>query len=280
MRRLRLDLAYDGTAYRGWARQTDLPSIQQSVEEALRTVLRIDHTLQLTVAGRTDAGVHATGQVAHVDLDDDPKDLDTLTRRVNGVLRHDIRMRRISAAPEGFDARFAALWRRYEYRIADNPEAANPLRRHDTVSWDRHLDVDLLNQASDDLRGHHDFAAFCRKREGATTIRMLQRLDWERDATGVVIATFQADAFCHSMVRALVGCLVPVGDGRRPVTWPRDVLAGGQRDSAVEVARPHGLTLVEVAYPDDAALAIRAAETRRLREHPEMADAVRADEAD
>lgn len=278
--RLRLDLAYDGTAYRGWAKQTDLPSIQQSIEEALRTVLRLDHSPQLTVAGRTDAGVHATGQVAHVDLESAPVDLDTLTRRVNGVLSHDIRVHRISAAPEGFDARFAALWRRYRYRIADRPEAADPLRRHDTVNWDRRLDVELLNQASQDLRGHHDFASFCRKREGATTIRDLQRLDWERDADGVVIATFQADAFCHSMVRALVGCLVPVGDGRRPVTWPREVLAGRQRDSAVEVARAHGLTLVEVAYPDDAALAVRAAETRRLREAADIADAAATEAAD
>ena len=279
--RVRLDLAYDGTAYKGWARQTNLPSVQQSVEEALQTVLRLDAPPQLTVAGRTDSGVHASGQVAHVDVADDlvvpdnhravaasvdsTAELETLARRVNGVLSHDIRIHRVTRAPEGFDARFSALWRRYQYRIADTPEAVNPLRRHDTVTWDKPLDLDKLNAASEDLRGHHDFAAFCRRREGATTIRMLQRLDWHRTDDGVVVATFQADAFCHSMVRAIVGCLLPVGDGRRPVGWPREILAAGQRDSSVEVTRSHGLTLVEVAYPSDEELAVRAAETRRLR---------------
>lgn len=262
--RVRLDLSYDGTAYNGWARQAAHPSVQQEIEDGLQTVLRLEQFPPLTVAGRTDTGVHATGQVAHVDLEG-PIDLEDLLRRLNGVLPHDIRIGRLTVAPEGFDARFAALWRRYEYRIADRFEATNPLTRAHTLMWSRPLDVDALNAASEDLRGHHDFAAFCKKREGATTIRTLQRLDWRRDPDGVVIATFQADAFCHSMVRALVGALIPVGEGKRAITWPRDVLAGRERHSAVEVARALGLTLVEVAYPDDAALAARVEETRRMR---------------
>ena len=265
MPRLRLDLSYDGTCYHGWARQSSHPSVQQEIEDGLQTVLRLEDTPALTVAGRTDTGVHATGQVAHVDLEA-PGDLDELVRRLNGLLPHDIRINALSVAPAAFDARFAALWRRYEYRIADHTQALNPLARLHTLAWSRPLDVDQLNAASEDLRGHHDFAAFCKKREGATTVRTLLRLDWRRDAEGVVIATFQADAFCHSMVRALVGALIPVGEGRRPLTWPREVLVSRARHSAVEVARPHGLTLVEVAYPSDAELIQRVEETRRKRD--------------
>lgn len=167
-------------------------------------------------------------------------------------------------APEGFDARFSALSRRYAYRISDAPGGVDPLRRREVVWYSRPLDVDRLNAAAAGLLGEHDFAAFCKRREGATTIRELQRLDWVRE-DGLVVATVVADAFCHSMVRALVGSLLPVGEGRLAVEWPKGVLAQAVRDSGVHVAPAHGLCLEEVRYPGAEELARRAAETRRVR---------------
>jgi tRNA pseudouridine38-40 synthase len=233
--------------------------VQGALEDALAVVLRLDAAPTLTVAGRTDAGVHARGQVAQVDV---PTEHENLARHLNGVLPPDIRVRDVTVAPEGFDARFSALSRRYSYRVADG--FVDPLRRHDTVAHGKTLDLVVMNDASALLLGEHDFAAYCRQREGASTVRRLLRLDWQRD-DGVAVATVEADAFCHSMVRALVGALLAVGDGRRPVGWPGDVLAARVRDSAVTVAPAHGLTLEEVRYPDDEQLAARAEETRRLR---------------
>ena len=171
-------------------------------------------------------------------------------------------------APPGFDARFSALSRRYAYRVSDTAWGVDPLRRHDVLWHDRPLDVEALDAASRHLLGEHDFAAFCRRREGATTIRTLQRLDWERLPDGLVAATVVADAFCHSMVRALVGALLAVGDGRRRQEWPAAVLAAGVRDPAVTVAPAHGLTLEEVRYPQDGLLAERAREARAVRTLP------------
>jgi tRNA pseudouridine38-40 synthase len=173
----------------------------------------------------------------------------------------------VSAAPDGFDARFSALARRYAYRICDDPAGPEPLRRHDTVAHKRRLDAAVMDQASRMLAGEHDFAAYCRPREGATTVRTLQRYAWHRDG-GVLVADVEADAFCHNMVRALVGAAVAVGEGRRPVEWPAEVLARGVRDSAVTVMPPHGLTLLEVRYPPDAELAARAAQARNRRVLP------------
>jgi tRNA pseudouridine38-40 synthase len=265
--RLRLDIAYDGSDFAGWARQPEQRTVQGVIEEALGRVLRLDPPPVLTVAGRTDAGVHARGQVAHVVV---PVAAyypvtGTLPRRLAGVLPADVRIWRIAQAPEGFDARFSALSRRYAYRVCDNPIGVNPMRRHEVLWHPRPLDLDRMNAAAALLLGENDFAAYCRRREGATTIRRLLRCDWARDATGVAVATIEADAFCHSMVRALVGALITVGDSRRPIEWPAEVLAGGQRDSAVQVLAPHGLTLEEVTYPDAAHLADRAQETRRIR---------------
>jgi tRNA pseudouridine38-40 synthase len=214
----------------------------------------------ITVAGRTDAGVHAAGQVAHVDLPVAPPD--GVLRRLNGVLPPDVRLRALSLAPDGFDARFSALARRYLYRICDG--IADPLRRRDTLWWPRRLDVPAMHAAAHLLLGEHDFAAYCKRREGATTVRQLQRLDVRRDGE-LVTLTVQADAFCHSMVRALVGGLIAVGEGRRDVEWPAQVLAGRQRDPGGRVVPAHGLTLVDVTYPPDAELADRATQTRRLR---------------
>ena len=262
--RLRLDLAYDGTDFRGWAMQPGLRTVEGEISAAMATVLRIP-AVTLTCAGRTDAGVHARGQVVHVDLDELPEGTVRLRRRLNGFLDTDLRVLRVVEAPPGFDARFGALWRRYTYRIVDDPAYADPLARSHVLVWPRSLDVGAMDQASKALRGLHDFASFCKRREGATTIRTLLDLSWERGPDGVVRAGVRADAFCHSMVRSLVGSLLAVGDGRRPSPWPAEMLAAGRRDSAVIVAPAHGLTLEEVGYPPDAELAARSEETRNRR---------------
>lgn len=268
--RVRLDIAYDGSEFAGWARQREQRTVQAVIEDSLGTVLRLRTPVRLTVAGRTDAGVHATGQVAHVDLARPvwERAEPSLVRRLAGVLPADVRVHQATAAAPGFDARFSALSRRYAYRVADSESGPNPLRRRDVLWHSRELDVALLDAASQALLGEHDFAAFCRRRPGATTIRRLLRLDWTRDTDGLAVATLEADAFCHSMVRALIGALLPVGDGRKPLGWPAQVLVRGQRDPAVNVAAAHALTLEEVTYPPDAGLAARADEARQLRALP------------
>lgn len=262
--RLRLDVAYDGTDFRGWAVQPDLRTVEGELSAAFATVLRVP-SVALTCAGRTDAGVHARGQVVHVDVKGLPDGVERLVRRLNGVLPKDLRVRRAVQAAPGFDARFAALWRRYAYRVVDDVASVDPLARAHVLVWPRPLDVAALEEASRALRGLHDFASFCKRREGATTIRTLLDLTWSRDDEGLITAGVRADAFCHSMVRSLVGCLLAVGDGRRAASWPADMLAAGRRDPAVIVAPAHGLTLEEVAYPADDELAARAEETRARR---------------
>ncbi|MFB6782452.1 tRNA pseudouridine(38-40) synthase TruA [Streptomyces sp. NPDC056352] len=269
--RVRLDLAYDGKDFSGWAKQTARRTVQGEIEDALRTVTRSERTYDLTVAGRTDAGVHARGQVAHVDLPDGvwAEHGALLLRRMAGRMAPDVRIWRVAEAPAGFNARFSALWRRYAYRVSDRPGGADPLTRGHVLWHDRPLDVDAMNAAAARMLGERDFAAYCRKREGATTIRTLQKLSWVRDeASGVITGTVQADAFCHNMVRALVGAMLFVGDGRRPDPWPAQVLAAGVRDPGVHVVRPHGLTLEEVAYPVDELLAARNKEARNMRTLP------------
>lgn len=272
--RIRIDLAYDGSDFKGWATQPGLRTVQGELEAALATVLRLPR-VQVTCAGRTDTGVHARGQVTHVDVEaatvtesagraQDPP-LDALRRRLNGFLPPDIRVRRTRAAADGFDARFSALWRRYTYRIADDPTTADPLERHHVLAWPRPLDLQAMNEAAALLLGEHDFASFCKKREGATTIRTLLDLAWERDGEGRAVATVRADAFCHNMVRSLVGCMVAVGEGRRTPEWAGEILRAAVRDPAVAVVPPHGLTLEEVGYPDDADLAAQAGRARALR---------------
>lgn len=277
--RIRLDLAYHGAEFSGWARQRGRRTVQGELEDALQVVTRSAEPFALTVAGRTDAGVHARGQVAHVDL---PVELwalhgEKLLRRLAGRLPGDIRVYRLSEAPAGFDARFAAIWRRYAYRVADNQGGVDPLLRGHVLWHDRPLDIAKMNEAARLLVGEHDFAAYCKKREGATTIRTLLELHWERVpadghtaglAGDLAVATVRADAFCHNMVRALVGAMLLVGDGHRPVEFPGEVLAGGVRNSAVNVIRPYGLTLEEVGYPADDQLAERNRTARRLRTLP------------
>lgn len=267
--RLRVGLAYDGTAYAGWARQPGQASVQAVAETALARILRVD--VGLTVAGRTDTGVHARGQVAHADVPPEAWAAAParLPARLAAVLPPDVRVLAVGLAPGGFDARFSALSRTYGYRVTDSPSGADPLRRADTLAWRRPLDLAALQEASGALLGLRDFAAFCRRRAGGTTVRTLQRLDWTRDDEGVLVATVGADAFCHSMVRSLVGALLAVGEGRKPSGWPARLLAQGERSGeravGVTVAPAHGLTLLRVDYPDDAELARRTVTTRALR---------------
>jgi tRNA pseudouridine38-40 synthase len=235
--------------------------VQGLLEDTLATVLRASDPVRLTVAGRTDTGVHATGQVAHVDLP--PVDAGRLRYRLARALPADVRVLDVRVAPAGFDARFSAMRRRYAYHVSDAPWGVEPLRRFDTLSWGRELDVERMNAAAKALLGLNDFAAFCRQRAGGTTIRELQRLHWERLEPHLLRVDVAADAFCHSMVRSLVGVLLLVGDGRRSADWPAELLRGGERDSAVAPA--HGLTLVGVDYPPDDELATRAEQTRNVR---------------
>jgi tRNA pseudouridine38-40 synthase len=266
--RLRVELGYDGTDFAGWARQPGQRTVEATTTTALATALRLAaDDLRLTVAGRTDAGVHARGQVAHVDVPAAAwaaADHDRLAARLRGLLPDDVRIGSVGLAPAGFDARFSASFRRYEYRLCDSPAGPDPLHRGDVVAYRQRLGVAAMREASPGLLGEHDFVAFCRPRPDASTVRTLQQLDVDR-VDDVVVVTVRADAFCHHLVRALVGALVAVGDGRRPASWPAAVLAAQQRDSAVTVMPAHGLVLVEVGYPPDAELAEQAGRSRVVR---------------
>nr|WP_223188684.1 tRNA pseudouridine(38-40) synthase TruA [Streptomyces sp. TRM68416] len=262
-------MSYDGTDFSGWAKQAGgRRTVQGEIEDALRTVTRSgETTYELTVAGRTDAGVHARGQVAHVDL---PEPLwaehrEKLLKRLAGRLPRDVRVWSLTEAPAGFNARFAALWRRYVYRVCDRPGGVDPLLRNHVLWHDWELDVSVMDAAAKSLVGEHDFAAYAKKREGATTIREIFDFGVRRNLDGVVEIEVRADAFCHNQVRSMVGALLFVGDGHRGVEWPRKVLDARVRDSAVHVVRPHGLTLEEVAYPADELLAERQRQARRKR---------------
>lgn len=282
--RVRLDLSYDGTDFAGWAIQPGLRTVQGDVESALARIVRDDRgesvPVRTTVAGRTDAGVHARAQVVHADLPRSSlarmpghsrrNEEQGLRHRLDGVLGDDVAVTRAAIAPAGFDARFSAIERRYAYRVCDDVALRDPLTRRHVLWHDRALDVGALNGASQTLMGLRDFAPFCRPRAGATTIRELTELSWQRvregaDA-GLVVATVRADAFCHSMVRSLVGALLAVGQGRRDLAWLGQVAASAGRSDAVAVAPAHGLTLEAVTYPSDDLLATRAETTRARRD--------------
>ncbi len=283
--RLRLDIAYDGTEFAGWAAQTAQRTVAGVLDDALSTIFRT--AIVVRAAGRTDAGVHATGQVGHCDIPTDalprayPRALATVTpgpmpptarlpeflplvRRLAKLLPEDVRVLDIARAPTGFDARFSALRRHYEYRLSTAPYGVEPQSARFVTPWPRPLDVDAMEAASRNLLGLRDFAAFCRHREGATTIRELQRLDWTRDGD-VVVAHVTADAFCWSMVRSLVGALLAVGEGRREPAWCAELLTSTRRSSDYAAAPARGLTLVRVDYPADDELAARGEVTRDVR---------------
>ncbi len=276
--RIRLDIAYDGTHFRGWARQPGLRTVQGTLEAAIARVVGGDP--RLVVAGRTDAGVHAAGQVAHVDLDEAQtarlrsrrggggEPVADLAHRIRGVLGGyaDATVHRSILAPDGFDARFSAVWRRYAYRVADDVVGYDPLERARTTTVRGRLDVDAMDAAARSLTGLHDFAAYCKPRPEATTIRTLLEFDWRRDAEGVLVANVKADAFCHSMVRALVGACVAVGGGRLAADDLTRLRDEALRTSAFPVLAARGLTLTEVGYPADELLAARAEQTRARRD--------------
>jgi len=273
--RLRLDIAYDGTEFAGWAVQAGQRTVAGVLDEALSTVFRVPVVLR--AAGRTDAGVHATGQIAHVDVPADAlphafprttregdSEFLPLVRRLGRFLPSDVRVLDITRAAAGFDARFSALRRHYVYRLSTAPYGVEPQEARFVTAWPRPLNVDAMSAASRHLVGLHDFAAFCRQREGATTIRDLQRLDWTRDGDRVT-AHVSADAFCWSMVRSLVGALLAVGEHRREPDWCAGLLTSTQRSSDFAAAPPQGLTLVGVDYPPDDQLEARTKVTRELR---------------
>lgn len=277
--RIRLDLAYDGTDFHGWAKQgdSDLRTVQKIIEEALRLVLRVP--AELTVAGRTDAGVHASGQVAHVDIprgsldtrsiDGDPT---RLARRLSRLLPPDVRIQSCQLAPAGFDARFSALRRHYIYRVTTHPSGALPTRVRDTAVWPKSVDLADMQAAADVLVGLHDFAAFCKAKPNATTVRDLQAFTWQDVSTPTEPELYEAhvtaDAFCWSMVRSLVGACLAVGEGRRPGGFTAGLLAERSRSSQVPVAPACGLSLVGVEYPAAEELAARAETTRDRRVLP------------
>lgn len=278
--RIRLDLAYDGGPFSGWGIQPHLPTVQGVLEAALALLLR--RPVRVTVAGRTDTGVHARGQVVHVDLTETEwfglnrgVELDpavALLRRLRGALSRGlgdltgaVEVHTVRLAPEGFDARFSALWRRYSYRIADGPALWDPLGRNSTLWHHVPLDVGLLNEGASQLLGLQNFLSYCKPREGATTIRELQRFEFARGADGVIVATVQADAFCHNMVRSLLGSALYVGAGMEAPGWMHERLLARKRDAKSVLAAPHPLVLEEVAYPSDHKLLARAELTRAKR---------------
>jgi len=270
--RWRFDLAYDGTNFSGWAAQTGRRTVQGELETWIARILRLDEPPRMVCAGRTDAGVHARGQVAHVDLDagvitDGGNDL---ARRLNSVLGGDCVVRRISVAPPGFDARFGAVWRRYVYRLSEAGVPPDPLYRYQIAQVRHEVDLERFNAEAASLLGLKDFGAFCRRREGASTVRTLLELAARRISfgpmAGVIECTVRADAFCHSMVRSLVGALVAVSTGQRDHEWLAAVTARGERDSTIMVMPAAGLTLEEIGYPADHELAARAFEARALRD--------------
>jgi len=270
--RWRLDISYDGTNFSGWAAQAGRRTVQGELERWITRILRLDERAQLVCAGRTDAGVHARGQVAHLDLD--PLVIldggEPLVQRLNKVLGGDCLVRRISAAPPGFDARFAAIWRRYVYRLSDAAVPPDPLYRFQIAQVRREVDLVRLNDEAAALIGLRDFGAFCRRREGGSTIRTLLELAGRRvpsgPMVGVIECTVRADAFCHSMVRSLVGALVAVATGQRDHEWLAAITERRIRDSTIPVMPAAGLTLEEVGYPADHELATRVLEARALRE--------------
>jgi tRNA pseudouridine38-40 synthase len=269
--RWRLDLGYDGTNFSGWATQPGRRTVQGELESWIRRILRLDEPVQLVCAGRTDAGVHARGQVAHVDLGSVLIiDGAALSRRLNKVLGGDCVIRRITAAPPGFDARFAAIWRRYVYRLSDGGVPPDPLYRSQIAQLNAEVDLDRLNEEAVTLVGLRDFGAFCRRRDGASTIRNLLELAARRvpsgPMAGVIECTVRADAFCHAMVRSLIGALVAVATGQRDHEWLAAITERGVRDSSITVMPATGLTLEEVGYPADHELAARVLEARALRE--------------
>ena len=244
--RLRIDLTYDGTSFSGWAKQPNLRTIQEEIEKALSTITQ--HQIATVVAGRTDAGVHAKQQVIHADLPEDTI-IENLVFRLNQILDKDVRVISTSWAEVNFHARFTPISRTYQYKIIDAGKVTAPLDRYDSAEWFRELDIDLMNAGSKLLLGEHDFFAFCKFREGGSTVKNLMKFDWYRDENGVVIGEVKADSFRYNMVRNLVGAAVCVGEGRFAPEWMLKTLQDKVRISDSYVFPAKGLTLIKVEYP-------------------------------
>ncbi len=299
--RLRIDLAYDGTGFYGWAKQPDMRTVQGEIERVLHTVLRVpedDRTepLRLTVAGRTDTGVHASHQVCHLDVNEETlqrcvghMDVSAhiaLERRLQRMLPTDIAIHSIQIAPNGFDARFSALERTYVYRIADRSSEVDPRSRNFVLHIDDYLDIESMNQAAAMTIGLHDFGSFATPNPGGTTIREVKTAYWRRigerplvpdDMTmgeryrtpalesGLLCFTIVADAFARNMVRSLVNGCVQVGVGKRSVEWFAEKMATPLREGSTGPIAPQGLTLEHIEYPEDGLLAARAEAIRAKR---------------
>ena len=304
MVRLRLDLAYDGGAFYGWAKQPTLRTVQGELEQALHTILRVpaddpDEPLRLTVAGRTDTGVHALHQVCHLDVGEATLDRcvghmgvpapEALFRRLSRMVPDDIAIHAVSVAPEGFDARFSALERTYVYRICDDARPVDPRMRGFVLALDDRLDLDAMNAAAAMTIGLHDFGSFATPNPGGTTIREVKQAHWSRipvsplvpgasggagtaggytvpaAESGLVCFTIVADAFARNMVRSLVNACVKVGQGRKDLDWFAEKMATPLREGSTGPIAPQGLTLEHVAYPPDDHLAARAEAIRAKR---------------
>lgn len=281
--RLRLDLAYRGAPFHGWARQPGLLTVQGRMEEALTLITR--QPAQLTVAGRTDAGVHARGQVAHLDVpqefwislsrgreENDQVRGERLRARLEGLagrgLNGALAIKQVRVVSRDFDARFSALSRTYRYLICDDPRAQDPCRL-DIARTSSPLEETTMRVAAQALCGEHDFLPFAKPREGATTVRTLHSFNISRPGAGIVQAMIRADAFCHSQVRFMMGALIEIGRGKYQPNWIGELLAEGVRDQRVPLADGRGLTLWEVAYPPEDEYALQAQKAKVVRTLPE-----------
>lgn len=263
--RLRLDIAYDGSEFAGWASQRDQRTVQGELQRVLTHLA--GEAIELTCAGRTDAGVHALGQVAHLDAEVTEQ---LNAERINRALPDDIRVLGVTEVTSDFDARFSAVWRRYSYTVCDDPRGPDPLKRRYQLDGSRQLDIDAMNEAASALVGEHEFTSFCKLKEHGSTVREILDLHWKRNVdpkTGITTAVMNvtADAFCHSMVRSLAGALIPVGEHRRPIGYPREALEMKAREAGVTVMPAHPLVLEGVGYPLEGEWVARQSKTRTLR---------------
>ncbi|MBI0089453.1 tRNA pseudouridine synthase A [Bifidobacterium sp. W8113] len=307
--RLRMDLAYDGGGFHGWARQPGLRTVQGCIEHALSLITGVRRSQggiahrqvvwepRLVVAGRTDTGVHASHQVAHLDIPEAVLEacrghmgvdgVSALERRLRHLLPVDIVLLGLSMAPTGFDARFSALERTYLYRVSQGGQPGDPRMRGYVLDLEGSLDLQAMNEAATECIGLHDFGSFARPNPGGTTIRKVLAAHWDQVPTvnlfgadpgrsavgylppfmesGLTVFRIVADAFAHNMVRSLVAACIQVGQGRRSVQWFADKVAHPLREGSTGPIDARGLTLEHVAYPPDDQLAERAQAIRARR---------------